>query len=182
MHGLTGGSWKRSADLTTVIEKNSPGGKLHGLKWLRDLPSTDPTAPASDPPSNVFGDQRAGPFDFAHQRSPHNLAGPRRVAINRWRRRFQLHHPGGNPNQDHNAHTRQNDLASLLSLEDCRVALNVHCHSHTLCKTRGRTGSSLQLKEKQRVIAVCPPRSSWPGYSLPGHPNPGTGDIRGVCP
>ena len=56
MHGLTGGSWKRSADLTTVIEKNSPGGKPRGLKWLRDLPSTDPTAPAPDPPSDVFGD------------------------------------------------------------------------------------------------------------------------------
>src|SRR5215203_3600112 len=26
MHGLTGGSWKRSADLTTVMEKNSPAG------------------------------------------------------------------------------------------------------------------------------------------------------------
>ena len=56
MHGLTGGSWKRSADLTTVIEKNSPGGKPHGLKWLHDLPSTDPTAPAPDPPSDVLGD------------------------------------------------------------------------------------------------------------------------------
>ena len=55
MHGLTGGSWKRSADLTTVIEKNSLGGKPHGLKWLHDLPSTDPTAPAPDPPSDVFG-------------------------------------------------------------------------------------------------------------------------------
>ena len=55
MHGLTGGSWKRSADLTMVIEKNSPGGKPHGLKWLRDLPSTDPTAPAPDPPSDVVG-------------------------------------------------------------------------------------------------------------------------------
>src|SRR5947208_15905847 len=30
MHGLTGGSWKRSADQTTVIEKNSPGGKPRG--------------------------------------------------------------------------------------------------------------------------------------------------------
>ena len=56
MHGLTGGSWKRSADLTMVIEKNSPGGKPHGLKWLRDLPSTDPTAPAPDPPSDVIGE------------------------------------------------------------------------------------------------------------------------------
>jgi RNA-directed DNA polymerase len=26
MHGLTGGSWKRSVDLTTVMEKNSPAG------------------------------------------------------------------------------------------------------------------------------------------------------------
>ena len=50
MRGLTGGSWKRSADLTRVIEKNSLGGKPHGLKWLHDLPSTDPTAPAPDPP------------------------------------------------------------------------------------------------------------------------------------
>src|SRR2546429_10010110 len=30
MHGLTGGSWKRSADQTTVMEKNSPGGKPRG--------------------------------------------------------------------------------------------------------------------------------------------------------
>ena len=55
MHGLTGGSWKRSADRTTVIEKNSLGGKPHGLNWLHDLPSTDPTAPAPDPPSYVVG-------------------------------------------------------------------------------------------------------------------------------
>jgi hypothetical protein len=56
MHGLTGGSWKRSADLTTAMEKNSPGGKPHGPQWLHDLPSTDPTAPAPDPPPNVLGD------------------------------------------------------------------------------------------------------------------------------
>jgi hypothetical protein len=55
MHGLTGGSWKRSADLTTAMEKNSPGGKPHGPQWLHDLPPTDPTAPAPDPPSDVFG-------------------------------------------------------------------------------------------------------------------------------
>src|SRR3954447_1781995 len=30
MHGLTGGSWKRSADWATDAEKNNPGGKPRG--------------------------------------------------------------------------------------------------------------------------------------------------------
>ncbi len=56
MHGLTGGSWKRSAGLTTVMGKNDPDGKPQGHQWLRDLQLSDATAPASDPPSDVFGD------------------------------------------------------------------------------------------------------------------------------
>ena len=30
MHGLTGGSWKRSAEPATDAEKNNPGGKPRG--------------------------------------------------------------------------------------------------------------------------------------------------------
>src|SRR3954452_21602490 len=31
MHGLTGGSWKRSVDWATDAEKNNPGGKPRGI-------------------------------------------------------------------------------------------------------------------------------------------------------
>src|SRR5947209_14702344 len=31
MHGLTGGSWKRSTDWATDAEKNNPGGKPRGI-------------------------------------------------------------------------------------------------------------------------------------------------------
>jgi ABC-type cobalamin transport system ATPase subunit len=37
MHGLTGGSWKRSIELATVMEKNSPAGNPQGRQWLDDL-------------------------------------------------------------------------------------------------------------------------------------------------
>jgi hypothetical protein len=56
MHGLTGGSRKRSVDLTMVMEKNGPAGNRKGIKWLHDLQLADATAPAPDPPSYVVGE------------------------------------------------------------------------------------------------------------------------------
>jgi hypothetical protein len=53
MHGLTGGSWKRSDDQATVTKKNDPYGKPRGHHRLRDLSSTNATAPVPDPPVTV---------------------------------------------------------------------------------------------------------------------------------
>lgn len=52
MHGLTGGSWKRSHDQTTATEKNNPTGN-RGIRSQRlcDLLSINATAPVPDPPS-----------------------------------------------------------------------------------------------------------------------------------
>jgi hypothetical protein len=54
MHGLTGGSWKRSHDQTTATEKNDPTGTV-GSQRLCDLLSVNATAPVPDPPSHVVG-------------------------------------------------------------------------------------------------------------------------------
>jgi hypothetical protein len=59
MHGLTGGSWKRSTGQAKVAEKNNPGGKPRGNQWLHDLPLIHATAPAPDPP--VAGGWQVGP-------------------------------------------------------------------------------------------------------------------------
>jgi hypothetical protein len=55
MHGLTGGSWKRSHERTTATEKNNPTGN-HGAQRLCDLQSINATAPVPDPPPVVVGD------------------------------------------------------------------------------------------------------------------------------
>jgi hypothetical protein len=52
MHGLTGGSWKRSHERTTATEKNNPTGN-HGPQRLCDLQSINATAPVPDPPRRV---------------------------------------------------------------------------------------------------------------------------------
>ena len=53
MHGLTGGSWKRS-ELTTATEKNDPTGN-RPVHWVCDLPPSNATAPVPDPPPDVLG-------------------------------------------------------------------------------------------------------------------------------
>ena len=49
MHGLTGGSWKRSHDQAMAAEKNNPRETVWS-QWLCDLPSITATAPVPDPP------------------------------------------------------------------------------------------------------------------------------------
>ena len=48
MHGLTGGSWKRS-DLTKDTKKNDRRETVRS-PWLHVLPLGNATAPAPDPP------------------------------------------------------------------------------------------------------------------------------------
>jgi hypothetical protein len=54
MHGLTGGSWKRSHDQAMAAEKNNPRETVWS-QWLCDLPSITATAPVPDPPSPSSG-------------------------------------------------------------------------------------------------------------------------------
>ena len=57
MHGLTGGSWKRSADQATAAEKNHPSGKPRGTHGFatyrrstppRQLPTLHQDSPFAD--------------------------------------------------------------------------------------------------------------------------------------
>src|SRR4051812_11399831 len=50
MHGLTGGSWKRSAAPATDTTKNNPGGKPRGAP-MASRPTADPRHRASSRPS-----------------------------------------------------------------------------------------------------------------------------------
>ena len=62
MHGLTGGSWKRSTRPTTATEKNYPTGNPRVTR-LQRLQSAAATAPALDPPtwlSGLSGVRRGG--------------------------------------------------------------------------------------------------------------------------
>ena len=52
MHGLMGGSWKRSGYQVMATEKNNPRETVR-CQRLRDLPPDDATAPALDPPSGT---------------------------------------------------------------------------------------------------------------------------------
>jgi hypothetical protein len=53
MHGLTGGSWKRSYDQATATEKNNPtGNRAVQYSRLRDLPPLKRHR-ASSRPSNA---------------------------------------------------------------------------------------------------------------------------------
>src|SRR5271168_5005488 len=54
MHGLMGGDWKRKRPDQGREEEQRNGKPLRSL-WLHDLPSPAATAPAPDPPSDVFG-------------------------------------------------------------------------------------------------------------------------------
>src|SRR3954470_17871637 len=59
MHGLTGGSWKRSTRPTTAMEKNYPTGNPRVTR-LRRLQSAAATAPALDPPLGWSADEDEG--------------------------------------------------------------------------------------------------------------------------
>ena len=56
MHGLTGGSWKRSRDRTTATEKNDPTGNRAVTSGSVTYRRSHATAPAPDPPSDVLGE------------------------------------------------------------------------------------------------------------------------------
>src|SRR3954471_11276930 len=59
MHGLTGGSWKRSAAPATDAEKNNPGGEPRGAPMASRTPP-DPRHRASSGPSTRIRRPRTG--------------------------------------------------------------------------------------------------------------------------